>query len=47
MTLMRDDLSPGHRFPDLMLPAHDGRPTRLSELARGYPLIVTFYRGWW
>ena len=47
MTLMKSDLVPGRPFPDLTLPAHDGRPTRLGELARGYPLVVTFYRGWW
>ena len=44
---MRADLGPGGRFPDLGLPDHEGRPTRLAELARGFPLVVTFYRGWW
>ena len=44
---MRADLVPGGRLPDLELPDHTGQPVRLSALARGYPLIVTFYRGWW
>lgn len=49
--------APGDRFPDLCLPDHRGRPTRLSDLtaptpydqmmgfADGYPLILVFYRG--
>ena len=44
---MRDHLTRGHRFPDLTIHTHDGGPSRLSELAGRYPLIVTFYRGWW
>jgi peroxiredoxin len=44
---MHPVLAPGHRLPDLELTDHDNRRVRLSELARGFPLIVTFYRGWW
>ena len=44
---MRADLGPGGRLPDLELPDHNGRPTKLSEIAGKFPLIVTFYRGWW
>jgi peroxiredoxin len=44
---MRADLVPGRRFPDLALPDHEGRVVSLSELARGFPLVLTFYRGWW
>jgi peroxiredoxin len=44
---MRTDLKSGSKFPDLQLPDHDGRPTRLSEIAGKFPLVVTFYRGWW
>ncbi len=47
----------GEPFPDLCLPDHRGRETRLSDLtaatpydemmdfADGYPLILVFYRG--
>jgi len=44
---MRADLVPGRRFPDLVLPDHRRTPVQLSELAKGYPLIVSFYRGYW
>ena len=44
---MRADLVVGSRLPDLELPDHRGRPVRLSTLANGYPLIVSFYRGYW
>lgn len=44
---MRPDLVPGSRFPDLELPDHRRQAVRLSALARGYPLIVSFYRGYW
>lgn len=45
--VMRTDLVTGGRFPDLELPDHRRRPVRLSALANGYPLIVSFYRGYW
>ena len=44
---MRADLKPGARLPDLELPDHAGQKTKLSEIAKGFPLVVTFYRGWW
>jgi peroxiredoxin len=44
---MRADLVAGGHFPDLELPDHRGAAVRLSKLAAGYPLIVSFYRGYW
>jgi hypothetical protein len=44
---MRADLVVGRRFPDLVLPDHRRNPVQLSALAGGYPLIVSFYRGYW
>jgi hypothetical protein len=44
---MRADLVVGSRLPDLELPDHRRRPVRLSALANGYPLLVSFYRGYW
>ena len=44
---MRTDLVAGNPFPDLELPDHKRNPVRLSTLANGYPLIVSFYRGYW
>jgi peroxiredoxin len=44
---MRADLVGGGQRPDLELPDHRREPVRLSKLAAGYPLIVSFYRGYW
>jgi peroxiredoxin len=44
---MRADLVVGSRLPDLELPDHRRQTVRLSALASGYPLIVSFYRGYW
>ena len=44
---MHPDLVVGERFPDLELPDHRGEHVRLSTLAGSYPLIVSFYRGYW
>jgi peroxiredoxin len=44
---MRSDLVGGGLFPDLELPDHRRTPVRLSKLAGGFPLIVSFYRGYW
>ena len=44
---MHPDLLVGAHFPDLELPDHRGQPVRLSKLADGFPLIVSFYRGYW
>lgn len=41
------DIRPGVRFPDLELPDHAGNPRLLSELVRGDPTVLMFYRGWW
>jgi cold shock CspA family protein/peroxiredoxin len=54
---MNPNIQVGAKFPDLELPNHRGRPTRLSSLTTptpydeilgftdGYPIIVVFYRG--
>ena len=44
---MHPQLIVGKRFPDLELPDHLGKPIRLSALAGEFPLIVSFYRGYW
>ncbi len=44
---MRGNLVVGGRFPDLELPDHRRQPATLSGLADGFPLIVSFYRGYW
>jgi hypothetical protein len=44
---MRKDLVVGGHFPDLELPDHRREPVKLSKLAAGFPLIVSFYRGYW
>ena len=44
---MRPDLIPGARLPDLTISNHSGEPVALSKLAGGYPLILSFYRGYW
>ena len=37
----------GQRFPDVELPDQDGQLVTLSQLAGNFPLIVSFYRGYW
>ena len=44
---MHPDLVIGKRFPDLVLPDHRKQPVQLSELARVFPLILSFYREYW
>ena len=44
---MRANLVVGGRFPDLELPDHRRETVKLSKLANGFPLIVSFYRGYW
>jgi peroxiredoxin len=44
---MHPDLVVGKRFPDLELADHRRQPVRLSALADGFPLILSFYRGYW
>ena len=44
---MHSDLAVGKRFPDLTLSDHRQQLITLSELANGFPLILSFYRGYW
>lgn len=44
---MHPDVVVGGRLPDLELPDHRGRAVRLSALAGEYPLVLSFYRGYW
>jgi len=44
---MNPDLVQGKLLPDIELPDHTGIVRRLTELAEGDPLVVTFSRGWW
>jgi peroxiredoxin len=44
---MHSDLVVGKRFPDLTLPDQSQKPIKLSEMANGFPLILSFYRGYW
>ncbi len=44
---MHPHLTVGNRFPDLALPDHRGELVRLSKLAGEFPLVVSFYRGYW
>ena len=41
------NLDPGARFPDITLPDHAGNARSLSELIRGDPTVLHFYRGHW
>jgi peroxiredoxin len=45
--VVHPDLAVGKQFPDLELPDHQAKPVRLSALAGEFPLIVSFYRGYW
>ena len=44
---MDPHLTVGNRFPDLELPDHRGELVRLSKLTGEFPLILSFYRGYW
>jgi peroxiredoxin len=44
---MHYDLAVDKRFPNLTLPDHRQQLITLSELASGFPLILSFYRGYW
>jgi peroxiredoxin len=44
---MHPELAVGRRFPDLEIPDCQGKPVRLSTLVGEYPLILSFYRGYW
>jgi peroxiredoxin len=41
------NLTIGKPFPDFELPDQDKQPVKLSELVGKFPLILTFYRGYW
>jgi peroxiredoxin len=41
------NLQVGQRFPDFELPDHDGQLFRLSDGVGSFPLILSFYRGYW
>jgi peroxiredoxin len=41
------NLDVGDRFPDVMMPNHDGDPVAISEIAKGQPLFLAFFRGPW
>ena len=40
-------LSVGDQAPDFELPDATGRPVRLSDMLRGGPVVLAFYRGDW
>ena len=44
---MPANLVVGGPFPDLELPDHRQETVKLSKLAAGFPMIVSFYRGYW
>ncbi|MEP6463830.1 MAG: redoxin domain-containing protein [Frankiaceae bacterium] len=46
-TARREQWRPPARLPDLELPDSDGNLRQLSDLARGDPLLLHCYRGWW
>jgi peroxiredoxin len=41
------NLKIGQQFPDIELPDQDGQQVKLSELVGKFPLILSFYRGYW
>jgi peroxiredoxin len=44
---MHPQLVAGGTMPDLELTDHRHQRLTLSAIAQGFPLIVTFYRGYW
>jgi peroxiredoxin len=44
---MHSELVVGKHLPDLELPDHRNQAVKLSTLANGFPLILSFYRGYW
>ncbi len=45
--IVREDLRPGHKFPDIELPNQDKEVVRLSGIIRGLPTVVAFTRGYY
>ena len=41
------NLKIGERFPNIELPDQDGQQVSLSALVGKFPLILSFYRGYW
>lgn len=41
------NLEIGQRFPDFELPDQDIQLIKLSDAAGKFPLILSFYRGYW
>jgi peroxiredoxin len=37
----------GKQFPDFEMVDHDSEPVKLSQYAGKFPLILSFYRGYW
>ena len=37
----------GKKFPDFQMADHDNQIVKLSQYAGKFPLIVSFYRGFW
>jgi peroxiredoxin len=37
----------GQRFPDFELMDHESQTVKLSLYAGKFPLIISFYRGYW
>jgi hypothetical protein len=44
---MKPELIVGAKMPDLELTDHRHQRVSLSSVAQGFPLILTFYRGYW
>jgi len=43
--VMRADLKPGAKFPDIELPDWQGKMQKLSDIQGPDPMVVVFYRG--
>ncbi|MGH9821483.1 MAG: hypothetical protein ACRD43_15060 [Pyrinomonadaceae bacterium] len=37
----------GKKFPDLEMADHDNQVVKLSQCAGKFPVIISFYRGYW
>ena len=44
---MHPQLIVGGRMPDLELTDHKNQRVTLSAVAAGFPLLLSFYRGYW
>ncbi|MDK2896634.1 MAG: hypothetical protein PWP04_754 [Candidatus Atribacteria bacterium] len=44
---LRSDLKVGNVFPNFELPDHTGKPTKLSQIVRGFPTVLIFGRGYY